>query len=117
VIDGCAVASFLNLALSALRFFYKVTSGREWAMEHLRYPRRANPARGGIVVLRKPEVYPAFCGVRNLKHRTLLMTLYATGMRVSEATRLRVDDIDSKRESGFAFIRGKGRKIAACLFR
>ncbi len=40
-------ASTLNLVLSALRFFYKVTLGREWALEHLRYPRRANPARGG----------------------------------------------------------------------
>jgi len=52
--------STLNLALSALRFFYKVTLGRKWVMEHLRYPRRPNPARGGTVVLSKPEVYRVF---------------------------------------------------------
>ena len=45
--------STLNVVLSALRFFYKVTVGREWAMEHLRYPRRAKTLP---VVLSKPEV-------------------------------------------------------------
>jgi len=35
----------LNLAMWALRFFYKVTLGREWAVEHPRYPSQPNPAR------------------------------------------------------------------------
>jgi len=99
-------ASTLNHVLSALRFFYKVTLGREWALEHLRYPRRAKrlPA-----VLSKPEVYRVFSVTRNPKHRTLLMTMYATGMRVSEAARLRVDDIDSKRML-IRVHQGKGKK-------
>lgn len=87
-------SSTRNLALSALRFFYKVTLGRPWALEHMGYPRRPKKLP---VVLSKPEVSRVFSAVRNLKHRTLLMTLYGTGMRVSEATRLRVEDIDSKR--------------------
>lgn len=87
-------SSTLSVALNALRFFYKVTLGRAWALEHLRYPRR--PTRLPVV-LSQPEVSCVFSAVRNVKHRTLLMTLYATGMRVSEATRLRVEDIDSKR--------------------
>jgi integrase/recombinase XerD len=99
-------ASTLNLVLSALRLFYKVTLGREWALEHLRYPRRAKRLP---VVLSKPEVYHLLSAVRNLKHRTLLMTLYATGMRVSEAARLRVDDIDSKRML-IRVHQGKGKK-------
>jgi integrase/recombinase XerD len=96
----------LNHVLSALRFFYKVTLGREWALEHLRYPRRAKrlPA-----VLSKPEAYRVFSVTRNPKHRTLLMTMYATGMRVSEAARLRVDDIDSKRML-IRVHQGKGKK-------
>ena len=65
-------SSTLNLVLSALRFFYKVTLEREWALEHLRYPRRAKRLP---VVLCKQEVYRVFSGVRNLKHRTLPMTL------------------------------------------
>jgi len=86
--------STLNVVLSALRLFYKVTVGREWAMEHLRYPKRAKRLP---VVLSKEEVLRVFSSIRNLKHRTVLMTLYATVMRVSEVVRLRVDDIDSKR--------------------
>jgi integrase/recombinase XerD len=98
--------STLNLALSALRFFYKVTLGREWAVEHLRYPRRAKTLP---VVLSKPEVYRVFSAVRNLKHRTALMTLYSTGIRVSELTRLQVADIDSKRTL-IRVHQGKGKK-------
>jgi len=99
-------SSTLNVALSALRFFYKVTLGRQWAVEQLGYPRQ--PKRLPVV-LSQPEVYRVFSAVRNLKHRTLLMTLYATGMRVSEATRLRVEDIDSKRMV-IRVHQGKGKK-------
>jgi site-specific recombinase XerD len=33
----------------------------------------------------------------NLLHRTLLITLYSTGMRRAELTRLKASDIDSQR--------------------
>ncbi len=39
--------STLNVVVWVLRFFYEVTLGRSWEIEHLRYPRRANPAKGG----------------------------------------------------------------------
>jgi len=106
--------STVNVALSALRFFYKVTLRREWAMEHLRYPRREKRLP---VVLSKQEVFRVFAMVRNLKHRTVLMTLYSTGMRVSEVVRLRVDDIHSKRESGFVFAKPREERIGTSLFR
>jgi len=96
----------LNLVLSGLRFFYKVTLGREWALEHLRYPRRAKRLP---VVLSKQQVSRLFSVTRNLKHRTMLMVLYATGMRGSGVTRLRVDDIDSKRMV-IRVHQGKGKK-------
>jgi integrase len=34
---------------------------------------------------------------RNLRHRTILMTLYSTGVRRSELCRLRPEDIDKER--------------------
>jgi len=49
-------------------------------MKQLRYPRRAKRL---LVVLSKKEVFRLFAAIRNLKHRTALMTLYATGMWVS----------------------------------
>jgi site-specific recombinase XerD len=84
----------LKQTVAALRFFYRVTLGKEWAIEKLPYPKREKRLP---VVLSKEEVLRLFSSVRNLKHRTVLMTLYATGMRVSEVTRLRVEDIDSNR--------------------
>jgi integrase len=61
------------------------------------------------VVLSRDEV-SAFLGViRNLKHRTMLTTLYATGLRASELVALRVRDIDSQRMV-IRVQQGKGRK-------
>ncbi|MGB7531357.1 MAG: tyrosine-type recombinase/integrase [Halobacteriota archaeon] len=45
----------------------------------------------------------------NLKHKTILLTIYSGGLRVSEASRLRVSDIDSKRML-IRVNQGKGRK-------
>jgi site-specific recombinase XerD len=49
------------------------------------------------VVLSPQEVMHFLDCIENLKHRTLLMTAYAAGLRVSEATHLKVTDIDSQR--------------------
>jgi site-specific recombinase XerD len=47
--------------------------------------------------------------VGTLKQRTLLSTIYATGLRVSEATHLKVTDIDSQRMT-LRVEQGKGQK-------
>ena len=49
------------------------------------------------VVLSPDEVAQFFEAVASLKHRAILMTAYAAGLRVSEVVALRVDDIDSRR--------------------
>jgi integrase/recombinase XerD len=90
----------------ALRFFYKVTLGNRQLIEHLPYPKREKKLPE---VLNKEEVFRAFSSTRNLKHKTVLMTLYSTGVRASELMRLRVDDIDSKRML-IRVHQGKGRK-------
>jgi integrase/recombinase XerD len=50
------------------------------------------------VVLSPAEVAAVFAAVRNLKHRTILMTIYVAGLRGSELANLRVADIDGTRE-------------------
>jgi site-specific recombinase XerD len=52
---------------------------------------------------------PRVGATRNLKHRTILMTIYAADLRVSELTHLRVSDIDSERQV-ICVRQGKGRK-------
>ncbi|MBA3830278.1 MAG: tyrosine-type recombinase/integrase [Taibaiella sp.] len=48
-------------------------------------------------------------GVANLKHRTILMLLYSTGMRISEIANLRIVDIDST-NMRIKILQGKGCK-------
>lgn len=92
--------------LCALRFFYHVTLGRNEMLHGIAYPRSE---RRLPVVLSPAETERFFRAVSNLKHRALLKTTYAAGLRVSETTGLRVTDIDSSR--GVIRIRqGKGRK-------
>lgn len=48
-------------------------------------------------MLNKREVSRLFSSIRNLKPRTVLMTLYTAAIRVSELIRLRAEEIDSQR--------------------
>jgi integrase len=48
-------------------------------------------------VLSQEEVARLIASAQNLMHRTMLMTLYATGLRRAELCHLKVSDIDSER--------------------
>lgn len=86
--------SKLNQTVCALRFFYKVCLGRPAMIEYI--PHAKQPKKLPVVLSRK-EVVQLFQVTTNLKHRTLLMVLYASGVRISEALALQVSDIDSGR--------------------
>ena len=80
--------------IAALRFLYRVTLDRPAMVPHLPYPRRK---RRQPVVLSREEVARLLKAMANLKHRTVAMTLYGTGLRLSEALALEIADIDSER--------------------
>ena len=86
-------SSSVNVATAALRFFYTVTLDRQDLA--LAIPPRKTP-RHLPEVLSAVELQRLF-DIENLKHRALLMTTYAAGLRVSEVVRLMVRDIDSHR--------------------
>ena len=73
-----------------------------------RHPRRRQ-AKKLPVVLSQDEVARFLGAVDNLKHRIILTVCYATGLRISEAVRLRPAAIDSKRMV-IRVEQGKGRK-------
>lgn len=83
-----------NQTVCALRFFYRVCLGKTWMIEHIPFPKQ--PKRLPVVLSRE-EVTALFEATSNLKHRTIMMTLYASGARVAEALALQVRDIDSGR--------------------
>ena len=49
------------------------------------------------VVLDLSEVEALFSVTENLKHKAILMITYSSGLRISEAARLKISDIDGKR--------------------
>ena len=78
----------------ALRFFYRVTLGRPGMLEYIASPQRPLTLP---IILSPAEVATLLTTPRNLKHRAILTTLYAAGLRVSELCQLQVTDIDSAR--------------------
>lgn len=92
--------------LAALKFLYRVTLQDDQRLEHIPGPKRQ---RKLPVVLSPAEVDQFFAAITCLKHRAILMTAYAAGLRVSEVTHLQVDDIDSQRKV-ISVRQGKGRK-------
>jgi len=99
-------SSSLNVTVSALRFLYRFSLKRDWQVERIIFARRETKLP---VVLSPEEVVLFFNAVRNPKYKTILMTIYAAGLRVSEAAQLKVSDIDSKRMA-IRVEQGKGRK-------
>jgi site-specific recombinase XerD len=92
--------------LAALRFFYIKTLRRAWSIAETPYPKWVFHLP---TILSQEEVAQLIDAALTSYHRTLLMTLYATGARRAELTHLKASDIDSQR----MVIRiqgGKGRK-------
>ena len=83
-----------NQSVGAIRFFYGVTLEKDWDIQRIPYQKTG---RKLPVVLSCEEVSKLFEAVTNLKHRAMLMTAYAAGLRASEVTHLRVGDIDGQR--------------------
>jgi integrase/recombinase XerD len=84
----------VGLHVAALRFFFVRVLKRRELKEDLATPKRH---RRLPTVLSPDEVRRLIAGAKNLYHRTLLMTLYGTGLRRSELLQLKVGDIDSQR--------------------
>jgi site-specific recombinase XerD len=87
-------AGTVQQAVAALRFFYVKTLKRRYLLDEIPRPKRR---RKLPVILSSEEVAQLIDAASNLFHRTMLMTLYSTGVRRAELCRLHVTDIDSQR--------------------
>jgi site-specific recombinase XerD len=97
----------ITIAVSALRFLYKVTLHREWHLDDI-IPAPKVPTKLPIIL--SPEEVREFLGcVAEGKHRTILTTCYAAGLRISEAIALQIPHIDSQRMV-IRVEQGKGQK-------
>ena len=97
----------ITIAVSALRFLYKVTLRREWNLEEI-IPAPKQPQKLPVI-LSPEEVLEFLSCVRGHNHRTILTCCYAAGLRISEVVALEVSHIDSRRMM-IRVQQGKGQK-------
>src|ERR1022692_812143 len=84
----------VNQTVGALRFFFVKMLKRPWAVEETPYPKKRMRLP---VILSRDEVSRLIESASNQFHRTILMTLYATGVRRTELAHLKLTDVDSER--------------------
>jgi integrase/recombinase XerD len=83
-----------NQFVSAAKFFYKNVLKSNLLVERIFYTKTPKKLP---VVLSTEEVIKIYQSISNIKHKTIFITIYACGLRVSEASQLKITDIDSKR--------------------
>lgn len=95
------------ITVAALRFLYKISLQKDWPIEEV-IPAPKKPEKLPNVL--SPAEVQQFLGcVRSRKHRAILTTCYAAGLRISEVIRLQPRDIDSQRMV-IRVEQGKGQK-------
>jgi integrase/recombinase XerD len=101
-----ASATLINQVVCALRFLYREVLDRPDEVTRIRYARRE---RRLPVVLSPEQTARFLVSIPIARYRVLLTTIYATGLRISEALALRAGDIDSSRML-IRVRQGKGKK-------
>ncbi len=95
----------VNLCLSSLKFFYeRVLKKNIFVDIHSPKSEKKLP-----IVFSKEQISDMLRVMRNEKHKLLIELLYSSGLRVSEAVKMKVNDIDFK-ENVVKVVSGKGKK-------
>ena len=85
----------VTVQMAALRFLYRKVLRRSYSRDDIPLPR--TPRRQIPIVLSTDEVRRLIDAAPNLRYRTILMTLYDTGMRRAELCQLRPEHVDKER--------------------
>ena len=99
-------AGSINQAFNAIRFLYVELYKKPFVVEGVPRPLKDEKLP---TILSQEEVVRILNVVRNVKHKAILMLIYAGGLRVGESVKLKLSDIDSKRMM-IHIQGGKGRK-------
>jgi integrase/recombinase XerD len=85
----------VSIAVSAIRFLYKVTLKKDWIIEDV-IPTCKKPQKLPTI-LSPEEVMHLLACVPSIKQHAILTTCYAAGLRISEAVNLKPSAIDKHR--------------------
>ena len=102
---GCSRVK-CRMAAQSVSFFFRHVLKKPYVIPSVIYPRQSTklpPVMSAI------EIKALIDSIKNVKHRTVVMLLYSTGMRISEISSLKIADIDSK-NMRIKVVQGKGAK-------
>ena len=102
---GCSRVK-CRMAAQSIAFFCRHVLKRPYLIPSVVYPRTATTLPP---VMSPQEIKSLIDTISNLKHRTIIMLLYSSGLRVSEISNLKIADIDSK-NMRIKVVEGKGAK-------
>ncbi len=102
---------YQNQIINAIKFYYEKVLGRK--RDFYDIPRAKRPHKLPVV-FSEEEIVILLGQVKNLKHKCILYLIYSGGLRISEAVKMKIADIDSTRN--IIVIRGgKGKKDRTTL--
>lgn len=102
---GCSRVK-CRMAAQSISFFFRHVLRLPYVVPSLIYPRQSSKLPP---VMSAQEIKTLIDSIKNIKHRTVVMLLYSTGMRLSEIAHLKIADIDSKKML-IKVVQGKGAK-------
>lgn len=108
--DRNCANSTLNVALNALKFYYRQILKRKFFFD-IKCAKKTNYLP---VVLSKEEIKRMLEKTKNPKHNFLISLMYSAGLRVSEAIKIRMRDFDLDRKM-IMVRQGKGQKDRCTL--
>jgi len=85
--------SYINIACNAFKLFFNKVMDYNWSDDVIVRPKKSKKLPH---VLSKSEILSIIEQVTNIKHKTILLTTYSSGLRISETLNLSISDIDSK---------------------
>jgi len=89
---GCSRVK-CRMAAQSISFYFRHVLKKPFVIPSLIYPR---PSSKLPPVMSAQQIRTLIDSIKNIKHRTIVMLLYSTGMRLSEIAHLRITDIDSR---------------------
>lgn len=95
-----------KMAANSFAFFFKQVQNKPYKIPGILFSAHSHKLPP---VMDVQEVYNVIAALKNIKHKTLIILLYSTGMRVSEVANLKIIDIDSKLMR-IKVVSGKGKK-------
>lgn len=108
--DRNCSSSTLNVALNALKFYYRQVLKRRFFFD-IKSAKKTNYLP---TILSKEEIERMLAAATNPKHNFLISLMYSAGLRVSEAIKIRMRDFDLDRKV-IMVRQGKGQKDRCTL--